>query len=369
MSLLRTELTRFWSRRLVWITAAIVAAVTTLGVGIAFSQHSSDVGDGSAARREAERNTERCVRDFMSPDFEADRGQILRDYGLDPEMSDAEFEQFLRRDFCYQDPAWYGNDDPRFFATEILLDSWEAKSITSWADDRPDSSTPETGTIGGRIIRRAHDGLNGVLPGVSTFFLVVAVLIGASFVGAEYKAGTVENLLLWEPRRARVLVTKFVAGFVSSFVLTFALLTWLSGLLYVMAVLRGTTDGIDGRFWIDVASTITRGSVMGGVFFVAAMSVSVVARNTTAAVGVILGWFAISNIVIELFAKWMRSWELFTNAGAFIREADGIRYQKIQGFWETYYAHGYMKAGLIAAVWALVLALIATVVFVRRDVD
>ena len=158
----------------------------------------------------------------------------------------------------------------------------------------------------GDHVRSANEGLIGILPIVAIFYLVVAVLVGASFVGAEYRSGTVENLLLWEPRRARVLLTKFVAGFGSSVVLTYLLLVWLTALLYLLAITRGTTQGVDGRFWIDVASTSGRGALMGGLFFVASMSVSLIARHTTAAVGVILGWFVVSNLAIELFAQWLR---------------------------------------------------------------
>ena len=196
-------------------------------------------------------------------------------------MSDAETEEFLRDGPCYQDPAWYNDGDKRFFAISILADEFQSDSITDWSEQRPDSSIAETSRFGSGEHRRAQSGLTGVLPGVAIFAVVLAILIGASFMGAEYKAGTMENLLLWEPRRVRVIGTKFAAGFSSSVVLTALLLTFLTGLLFLLAKLHGTSVGVDGRFWIDTVSTIGRGALIGGMFFTLAMSISVVARNTT----------------------------------------------------------------------------------------
>ncbi len=371
MRLLRTELIRFWSRRIVWAVALVVMVVSTVAGIAVFASHSNEAPDNEAlARTEAERATEECVRFFRNEEFDSDREQIARDFGFDLDsMTDAEFDEFLRTDLCYQDPQWFRPEDPRFFAAEILVESYEARQMTDWSSEREDYSVADTYRFGVREIRQANDGFIGILPVVATFYLVIAVLIGASFVGGEYRAGTLENLLLWEPRRLRVLWTKFAAGFLSSAALTAALLAWLTVLLYLVATQRGDTSAVDGRFWIDIGSTIGRGALVGGLFFVAAMSVSIIARNTAAAVGLILGWFAISNIVIELAAKWLRQWELFNNATAFIREADAVRNERIQGFWQTVYAHGYVEAGLVTVMWVAALALPATLVFIRRDID
>lgn len=369
-ALLLTELHRFWGRRMVWITSLIVAALTAVIIAVAFTNHSGTPPDDSSAAEAAARDTANCTRSMMqtSPD---ERATILGDFGHDGEaMTDAEFEQFLLREFCYQDPSWYQADDDRFHATMIFTDDWSARAIDDWSEGRPDSSARETFFAGGARHRVSNDGLTGILPIGATFYLVVAILVGASFVGAEYKAGTVENLLLWEPRRVRVMLTKFAAGFFSSFVLTGLLLGWLSAGLLGLAHFRGTTAAIDGRFWIDLVSTIGRGAFVGGLFFVAAMSVSVIARTTTAAVGVILGWFAVSNFVIELLAKWLRPWELLNNATAFIREADAVQMIRMpDGWWATAYHHGYLAAGAVTVAWVASLATVATVVFARRDID
>jgi hypothetical protein len=58
----------------------------------------------------------------------------------------------------------------------------------------------------GDIWSGRDDGADANTLGQTSFlFLLMAVLGGASFVGAEYKAGTVTTLLTWEPRRTRVM--------------------------------------------------------------------------------------------------------------------------------------------------------------------
>ena len=41
---------------------------------------------------------------------------------------------------------------------------------------------------------------------------LLVVLLGASAVGAEYRAGTVTTILTWEPRRTRLLLARIGAA-------------------------------------------------------------------------------------------------------------------------------------------------------------
>ena len=363
--LLRTEFARFWGRRIVWVTVGLAGLATLAAFAIAFTQTSSEAPSSDEGAVRAAAATEDCLS-YIST-LPAD--QLQRDYPELDGLTGDELDTRLREQTCFSDPAWYGSDDQRFFATSLLGDSFADRTDGTWADVRPDSSEPQTYTIGTEQIRTADEGLMGILPAVATFSLVMSVVIGGSFVGAEYRAGTVENLLLWEPRRVRVLGAKFVAGFVSSAAVTAIVLSWLTAVFSVLSIVHGSRQGVDARYWIDIVSVILRAGLVGGFFFLIAMSVAVIARNTTASVGLILGWFAISNVLIELVAKSLRRWELFTNALAFINEANVPRYQRVQGEWQTVFAHGYLTGGLVALIWVAVIAGVATWVFARRDVD
>ncbi len=370
MRLFTTELRRFWGRRITWGIAIVVSMFIVLAVAITFTQVGDPDIDRSQQReraeRDAARNTESCS-DSVLFDLENGNGDQFEGESelrsLYEELSEEEFREYLAQGFCYSDPAWF-TDDNTFYASILL-----GEQTSDWSASRTSSNEPITYRQGGTEIREARPGLTGILPSISVFFLVIAVVIGASFVGAEYKFGTVENLLLWEPRRTRVLLTKFAAGFLSSAALTAAVLMFAFVVFYLLALVKGSTDGLDGQFWSDLVATLFRSGLAGGLFFILAMSVAVIARNTTASVGIILGWFVISNIVIEVAAKWFRPWELFSNATAFIAQGDATKYEKINGFDQSVFSHGYLVAGLIVAVWAAVFATFAMLAFNRRDVD
>ena len=50
-----------------------------------------------------------------------------------------------------------------------------------------------------------------MLTAAAYIFMAVGLVLAASFVGAEWQAGTFASMLTWEPRRQRVLAAKLVA--------------------------------------------------------------------------------------------------------------------------------------------------------------
>lgn len=372
MRLFQTEVIRFWSRRITWITLGLAAIVMVLSVAWAFTKASAEAPADSLDFDPA------CVGRLLAEYRES--GDFSGPFG--PIESEADLIRMAQEDMC--NTRWQDNDK-RFHAVSILgpeSDDWSEnrRYRDTFRDDvafGPDGQVIRdidvSGTIGedGQPIREAQEPLEGLIPGIAVAFLLIAVVLGASFMGAEYRSGTVENLLLWEPRRPRVLLTKYAAGFVSAFVATALAMGFLSGLLLLLATFRGTFEGVDGRFWIDLVSVIGRAGLVGGAFFVLSMGIATIFKNTTAAVGAILGWFLLTNLFIQLFFKSVRQYELFINAIAFIGEAETPKIIEQQQPWGTEeiwaYSHGYLSAGLFVAVWAGVVALIALVLFNRRD--
>lgn len=345
MRLLRTELLRFWGRRITWITLGVISVIMVGSIGIAFTQTdgAEPLGDGPAIRFD-----ENCVSDLAA----------MRDRG-DPEfegLSDAE----IGAQYC----TFFTDDgDRRFFATEMV----GFGNVTDWDTHRTELDRTSTVVVDGEQLRSSRSGFEGILPAIGVFLLITAVVLGGSFVGAEYRAGTVENLLLWEPRRLRVMATKYAAGFVSSWVVMVLALGVLTLLLILLALVNGTFEGASGRFWMDLVLVLVRAGLMGGCFFILAMAIATVARNTTAAVAVLLGWFVVSNILVELLASRVRQYELFTNAAAFIGLGEVARVVGLQQ--QRVFAHGPMTAGLIVAIWTFVPGLLAAWWFRRRDVS
>lgn len=343
MRLLIVELKRFWGRRITWITMVVVGLFMLLGVGIGFTQSSSEEPDPNAISIDGN-----CLEAFKS----------FRDDG-DPELQGLTDEE-LGEQFCSE-----GDQDNRFFATFML----DGEQTSDWSRYRSTEETTRPIVIDGEEFRSPRFGLTGLLPGIGTFLLIIGVVLGGSFIGAEYRSGTVENLLLWEPRRLRVIATKYATGLVSAGAVMAMLLAWLTLLLVGLAQFRGSFQGVDGRFWLDWAATLGRAALVAGLFFILAMAIATMAKNTTAAVVALLGWFVVSNILIELLARWFRHLELFTNAAAFIGLGEVAKYAG-SGIDETLvFSHGPWIALGIVAVWAAIPGALAMIVFRLRDIS
>lgn len=346
MRLFLIELRRFWARRITWLTMVVVALCMMLGVGIAFTQTSKDEPTGGTTTIV----DASCTREVIAQ----------RDAGEDvfQGLSDSEIEEQV----C---TFVESENDRRFFATSIVGFS----NVEDWSEYRAVEEPRGTRVVEGKTYQGLRFGLDGLVPGIAIFLLVMAVVLGGSFVGAEYRSGTMENLLLWEPRRWRVITTKYAAGFVSSAVVKIIIMAFFAGLLLLLAQFRGTYVGVDGRFWFDLLLAIGRASLMSGCFFILAMAIATLAKNTTAAVVALLGWFVVSNILIELLARQVRQFELFSNAGAFVTLGDVGRYVGSGDQRQLVLSHGPWMAGLVVAIWAAIPGLVALLVFRRRDIS
>ncbi len=93
----------------------------------------------------------------------------------------------------------------------------------------------------------AVEGRDGVL-GVGGLTAVLAFLLGASSIGAEWSTRSLVALLFWEPRRVRVMVTKVavVAG-VAAVLGLLAEAVWLGGAVLLEALRGGPGRGRPAR--------------------------------------------------------------------------------------------------------------------------
>lgn len=343
MKLFLVELRRLWSRRITWVTMLVVFLLMLLFVGIGFTQSSSEAPvDEMTINLDCQRSLSE-FRDEGDPEFEG--------------LTDEEIGEQYCVDFV---------EDRRFFATTILDDGGE---IEDWSEYRAVEEESYPVTIEGERFRSTKFGLDGIVPGIGTFLMIIAVVLGGSFIGAEYRSGTVENLLLWEPRRIRVMLTKYAAGAVSAVGVMIVMMTLLTVLLLALAQFRGSLQGLELSFWVDWAATLGRIGLVAGCYFILAMAIATIAKNTTAAVAAVLGWFVVSNILIELFAKWFRQYELFTNAAAFISLGEVPRYRGSGFDQQLVYSHGPWLGLVIVAIWAAIPGVLAMLLFRRRDLS
>jgi ABC-type transport system involved in multi-copper enzyme maturation permease subunit len=211
--------------------------------------------------------------------------------------------------------------------------------------------------------------INNVFQGVSAPLTILGIALAASFTGAEWSAGTMTTLLTWEPRRGRVYVAKFVAAAIFTFVSAIALQAVLglallpSGLLHHNLLAHGSTAGLNAHWFGTVAASASRGAIVAVLGAGIGLAIASLARNTTAAVIVALFYlFILENLVEGLKPKWS-GWLFSQNAGIFIvgPKANDAGNGVIVG-------HSSLQALLVLCAYAGVVSIVATGLFLRRDV-
>lgn len=148
----------------------------------------------------------------------------------------------------------------------------------------------------------------GVLS-VGVFFLFLGgFFAGATVAGGEWRAGTITTVLTWEPRRLRLHSTRLASGAVLAFVISFGLQVVFLACFLPAVVFNGTTEGVDGSFWIDLAVVMARTSVITAAAAVLAMSLATAARNTAFAVIAMFAWIVVIEGLIRTLKPSLSGW-------------------------------------------------------------
>jgi hypothetical protein len=256
--LVRVELLRLWSRRLVKIGLVVMlGGMLFANIGELLSKDSDPNASRERADKQAALMLQDCER-FRDVDFprEVEAGNI---------PSDAQ-------------PPVCNADDPQFRAENFLFDE---RYILS------------------------ESGRNDII-GAGFAWAAVAFLIGTSFAGAEWAAGTMAALLFWEPRRVRVLIGKIVALGLFTAVTAMAVSVVQLGLALMKGSLRGSTAVPDG-FWGDRLADGGRMAAIAVFAALLAFGIAGIARVTAAALGIAFAYFAIvENVIRGLRPGWRR---------------------------------------------------------------
>jgi hypothetical protein len=168
----------------------------------------------------------------------------------------------------------------------------------------------------GERIFAFREQMPGRLIPVAVVLALVGFVVGASFVGAEWAAGTMAHLLIWEPRRMRVLVAKAAAlavvlGAVGLIVTAVAL-----GGHYVVAATRGEVAGTTAGVWQSLGIRALRASALGSFAALVGMSLAGALRHTAAALGVAFAYFLGGEVAIRAIWTKSETWLLSSNVAA-----------------------------------------------------
>jgi hypothetical protein len=319
--LLGAEVHRFRVRRFIQVLVGLAVLGWLAALVISLTQYGvPDDGDYAAARQQIERTVA---------------------------------EQSGYRDECLaQVPA--GESPENFCGTEMTASDFRVEDFLNKAPF-DFATTGQAGAVG-----------------FASMSAIVAFLIGATWIGAEWSTRSLVALLFWETRRFRVLGAKIavLAGAAALFGVV-AQLGWLL-MATILRATVGSGNALPDGFWADLTGTQGRAVLLTVFAALAGFGLANLVRNTGAALGVGFVYFAIVETAIGAFRPTWAPWLLTSNAGALINPG-GLRIPIYDG---TFDANGMprevlvsnLHAGLwLGAVLAVVVG-VGVVLFARRDV-
>lgn len=161
---------------------------------------------------------------------------------------------------------------------------------------------------------------------VVTFAAILALaafVIGASFIGAEWNSGGMMNLLLWRPQRIKVLSTKLAALLVGITALSVVAGAAWTGVFWLIASLRGSTEKMTSGAWQSFGLTGLRALALILAAGVLGFGLASLGRHTAVALGVAVGVGVVAQfgigIVLNLAeVKFAEAWLLPTYALAWM---------------------------------------------------
>jgi ABC-2 type transport system permease protein len=201
--------------------------------------------------------------------------------------------------------------------------------------------------------------LKGILQGTTAPLVVVAWLIGASVIGSDWQSRTITTILTWEPRRARVLLTKAFACILVASLFAVLAQALLGAALLPSAYLHGTTAGAGGKWFVSVLGVLLRGTGLVAIAAAVGFSVASIGRNTAAALGIGFAYFLVIENVVGSFLEGFRRWLVLGNAIVLVSGEDGGG--EVIG-------RSVVVAALYLTAVGIGLLAVATLVFRRRDV-
>jgi ABC-type transport system involved in multi-copper enzyme maturation permease subunit len=161
--------------------------------------------------------------------------------------------------------------------------------------------------------------LDGLLVTLTTLLGLIALVVGTTFVGAEWTSGSMSNLMLFEPRRSRVWLAKVVAVVV---VVT-AFATAVLGLV-VVASLAAAVSWSDApwgstRGW-DAAYATLRGVTVVVALAMVGVAMTLALRSTIATVGLSFGYALVGEAMFRaVAAQAVEPWLLSSHMFAFLQ--------------------------------------------------
>lgn len=147
---------------------------------------------------------------------------------------------------------------------------------------------------------------------------LMGFLAGASFIGADWQAGTVGSLLLFEPRRVRVGLVKATAVTIAVMAFGLLLFALVIGGFYLVAATRGDLTGTTASLVRSTMLDALRAVGLGVGAALGGFALAGVFRRTAAVLGIAVGYVILVEGILR--SSWDRAliWLLSTRVTAWL---------------------------------------------------
>jgi ABC-2 type transport system permease protein len=206
--------------------------------------------------------------------------------------------------------------------------------------------------------RARLDSLADIYLGVSGPLAIMGLILGAVFIGGEWSSRSMAGTLMFEPRRARLLAAKAAACVLVVAAGSVVFLAGMGGAMTFAAELRGTMAGTDAEWLGHVAAVGGRVVVVTAFASLIGVAFAAASRSAAASIGAAFVLLAPVEGAIRGLRPGWRPWLFGDNAGLFLTGASSA---ELPG-------RTPIGAGLLVAVYVVVLFALATAAFRRRDI-
>jgi hypothetical protein len=323
-SLLRSELHRIVSRRMIQVLVGLAALGFLAVAAISFTQFSEPTPE-------------------LFAQAEADRAEVV-------EESQGFYEECLESpDIPEGDAELYCGSPPS--TEDIPLDQFLPKA-------------PFT----------VDNIANGALA-VAFSTAALAFVIGATYAGAEWSSRSIVALLFWEPRRLKVMGTKLaVITAVAAVLAVVAQAAWL-GIGALLAATRGPgLDDASAGFWGNLLAQQGRSVLLVVLTALLGFGLANLTRNTGAALGLAFVYFAVVENAVRVVRQEWSPYLFGESAGALVTEGGiSVFIYDFSASPDGGFSEGReimvsnLQGGVTLLVYTAIVVIVGTVLFQRRD--
>jgi len=205
--------------------------------------------------------------------------------------------------------------------------------------------------------------LRGALGGAAVPLALAGFILGASVLGADFASRAFTTLLIWEPRRQRVLAAQAAACAVVTAVAAMAVLAVFAVALLPTAFAHGVGPSPTGTWYLSITALALRCALLAAAASVVGMSLAAIGGSTAAA----LAGAGVYLLVIEQAAI-----AAAPSIGRWLLDVDALSWiavtprPTVPGGHTN--GHTVVAAGLLLLTAVAALHALATIVVKHRDI-